>query len=256
MKLVSWNVNGLRALFKQGYWQWFEDEQPDVFCLQEIKAEELQLPPEVANPSGYFASFNSSDERKGYSGVATYSKEKPIEVLYDILPEGLNNEGRLIQSRFKDFVLLNGYFPNGGKSEEHFKYKLRFYDAFLEHVENLRKNGDKVIFCGDLNVAHEEIDIARPKENENNTGFLPEEREWFDQIIALGYIDTLRHLYPDKTSLYSWWDVKSRARDRNIGWRIDYFVISPDLLPKLKGAEIMTDVYGSDHAPVAIDIDL
>ncbi|MEK7606424.1 MAG: exodeoxyribonuclease III [Patescibacteria group bacterium] len=254
MRIVSWNINGLRSLHKQGYWKWFETEKPDILCLQEIKAESAQLAPEVAMPLGYFPFFNSSRGRKGYSGVAMYTKKKPLEVHYDILENGLDEEGRLIEAVFEDFVLINGYFPNGGQGPERLEYKLRFYDAFLKHVNSLVKQGKSVIFCGDINTAHEEIDLARPKENEKNTGFLPEERAWLDEVIAAGFVDTFRHFYPNKTGVYTYWDQKSRARDRNVGWRIDYFFVSPDLVPKLKKAEILPLVFGSDHCPLEIEV--
>lgn len=252
LRLVSWNVNGLRALHRQGYWQWFEDEQIDIFCLQEIKAESPQLVPEVSNPEGYFAYFNSSQERKGYSGVATYAKQEPEKVEYDVLPKQFNTEGRLLETHFSDFVLLNVYFPNGGGGPERLSYKLKFYDAFLARIEKLRKEGESIIFCGDVNTAHEEIDLARPKANETNTGFLPEERAWLDQIELLGYVDTFRHLHSNVTGAYSYWDLKTRARDRNVGWRIDYFFVSPDLLPRVKEANILSDVFGSDHCPIEL----
>jgi len=254
MKLVSWNVNGLRALLKQGYWKWFENNKPDIFCIQEIKAEKEQLEEVQVEPKGYYSSFNSSKERKGHAGVATYTTVEPQKVEYDVLPDEFNTQGRLIQTTFNDFILFNVYFPNGGGGQEKLNYKLNYYDAFLEHVEKLRNKGKSIVFCGDLNVAHEEIDLARPKENEKNTGFLPEERAWADSIVNLGYIDTFRHFYPNAMSAYSYWDMKSRARDRNVGWRIDYFFISPDLLPKLKSADILTDVFGSDHCPVSIEL--
>ncbi|MCR4274597.1 MAG: exodeoxyribonuclease III [Candidatus Campbellbacteria bacterium] len=254
MRIISWNVNGLRSLFNQGYWDWFEQEKPDIFCLQETKVEEGQLSPEVQKPEGYFAYFNSSKERKGYSGVAVYSKKEPKSVSFDVLPEKFNTQGRLIEAAFEDFVLLNVYFPNGGGSPEKLQYKLDFYDAFLEHIKKLRKNGKKVIFCGDVNVAHEEIDIARPKENEGHVGFLPEERAWMDEVLSAGFVDTFRHFHPDTKNAYSYWDTISRARDRNIGWRLDYFIVSQNLLPKIKRSEILSDVYGSDHCPVGLEV--
>lgn len=256
MKIVSWNVNGLRSLFTQGYWEWFGKAKPDIFCLQEIKAEEGQLDELVRAPQDYYAFFNSSKKRKGYSGVAVYTKKKPVEVKYDVLSDGLNDEGRLIEAIFDDFVLLNVYFPNGGGGPERLEYKLRYYDAFLEHIETLRKSGKPVIFCGDVNTAHEAIDLARPKENEQNTGFLPEERAWMDEVVNAGYVDVFRYLYPNKTGAYTYWDLKTAARDRNVGWRIDYFFISPDLAPKVRGIKIESDVYGSDHCPVVLDVDL
>ncbi len=166
----------------------------------------------------------------------------------------LDNEGRLIAAYYKDFVLITVYFPNGGGGPERLKYKLDFYDLFLKFIEKLRKKGHSIIFCGDVNTAHEAIDLARPKENEENTGFLPEERAWLDEVINHGYIDIYRHLNPGKTGAYSYWDIKSAARERNVGWRIDYFFISPDLLPRVKKAEILKDVYGSDHCPVLLEL--
>lgn len=256
MKLTSWNVNGLRALHTQGYWDWFEKTKPDIFCLQEIKAEEQQLPPEVARPDGYHSYFNSSRERKGYSGVALYSKVEPNEVLCDVLPERFNTQGRLIEAHFDNFVLLNVYFPNGGRDKDRLPYKLDFYDAFLGHIESLRSKGKAIVFCGDVNVAHEEIDIARPRENKDHTGFLPEERAWVDELISLGYVDTWRHLNPNRKNTYTYWDVVTSARERNVGWRIDYFFVSPDFLPRVRGADILTDVYGSDHCPISLDLEI
>lgn len=254
MRIISWNVNGLRSLYKQGNWQWLEREQPDIFCLQETKAEALQLPPEVQKPNGYFAYFNSSKERKGYSGVALYSKIEPKSVHYDVLPERFNTQGRLIEADFGDFVLLNGYFPNGGGAPEKLVYKLDFYDAFLTHIKKLTKAGKSVIFCGDINVAHEEIDLARPKENEHHVGFLPEERAWLDEVVAEGFVDTFRSMYPQKKDAYTYWDMKTRARDRNVGWRIDYFFVSADMMPNVQKSEIHADVYGSDHCPIELTL--
>lgn len=254
MRIVSWNVNGLRSLYNQGNWAWIDEYQPDILCLQEIKAEEGQLPDDVRAPAGYFSYFNSSKERKGYSGVALYTKTEPKEVLYDVLPERFNTQGRLIEAVFEDFVLLNVYFPNGGGGPEKLSYKLAFYDAFLEHVKKLKQSGKSVIFCGDVNVAHEEIDIARPKENENHVGFLPEERAWMDEVVAEGFIDTFRNLHPDKKNAYTYWDQKTRARDRNIGWRIDYFFVTPDISADVKRSEILSDIYGSDHCPIELTL--
>lgn len=256
MRIVSWNVNGLRALHRQNYWPWLIEESLDVFCLQEIKAEEEQLPPEVAQPQGYYSSFNSSRERRGYSGVATYSKEKPKETLHDVLPDEFNTQGRLIETKFKDFTLFNLYMPNGGREQERLAYKLGFYDAFLEYSEELRQKGERIVFCGDINVAHEPIDIARPRENEGRTGFLPEERAWVDEVIAHGYVDVWRHLNPEKKDVYTYWDTVTRARERNVGWRIDYFFISPDLLPHVVDMKTHGNVYGSDHCPIELVLNI
>jgi|TARA_Y100000310_G_scaffold344730_1_gene459117 exodeoxyribonuclease-3 len=253
MKLLSWNVNGLRAVHRNGYWDDFLNKNADIFCFQETKAEPDQLPDDVREVPGYMSFFSSSKVRKGYSGVATYTRIEPKKVEYGMGIKQFDDEGRIVTTHFKDFVLLNVYFPNGGGGPHRLKYKLDFYDSFLDHIEKLRKDGNSIVFCGDVNTAHEEIDLARPKENEKNTGFLPEERAWIDEVVRVGYIDTFRHLYPDKDGAYSYWDMKTRARDRNVGWRIDYFFISPDLQRKLKGSSIHTDVYGSDHCPVGIE---
>lgn len=254
MKLVSWNVNGLRASAKKGFLNWLYESGADVVGLQETKAEAEQLPEEVRNPVGYHAYFTHSKGRKGYSGVALYSKTKPEKVEYGIGIPKFDDEGRIIIGHYGDLVLLNVYFPNGGGGPERLQYKLEFYDAFLNHIEGLRKEGKKVVFCGDVNTAHEEIDLARPKENEKNTGFLPEERAWIDELTYHGYVDTFRHFYPHKEGVYSYWDMKTAARERNVGWRIDYFFIAPEILPKLKSAGIAPHVYGSDHCPVWIEL--
>ncbi|XKT75281.1 MAG: exodeoxyribonuclease III [Patescibacteria group bacterium UBA2103] len=253
MKLVSWNVNGLRSLSKNGYWEDFLKLDADIFGLQEIKAEEEQLPEEMRAPKGYVGYFNSSKTRKGYSGVALYSKEEPFEVFSELGIKELDQEGRLIGAEFKDFYVFNVYFPNGGGGPERLAYKLDFYDAFLEFVEEKRKK-KPVIFMGDVNTAHEEIDLARPKANEENTGFLPEERAWLDEVVNAGYVDTFRHFFPAKADMYSYWDMKTRARDRNVGWRIDYIFASQELTKKLKNVAIHSDVYGSDHCPISLEI--
>lgn len=253
MRLISWNVNGLRAVQKKGNWGDVFEHTPDILCLQETKATPDQLLPELRELPGYFSYFSSSTEKKGYSGVALYTREKPEKVMYGIgIPE-FDNEGRVIVAHYKDFVLLNVYFPNGGRGPHRIAYKLRFYEAFLRYIEKLKAQGKPLIFCGDINTAHREIDLARPKENENNTGFLPEERAWLDEVEEHGYIDTFRHLNPEKVA-YTYWDLFTRARDRNVGWRIDYFFISSDLLPRLKSAFILSNVFGSDHCPLGIDL--
>ena len=253
MKLISWNVNGLRAATKKGFLDWLYQSDADMIGLQETKAEPEQLSEEVRNPRGYFSYFSYSKGRKGYSGVALYSKTKPEKVEYGIGVKKFDDEGRIIIGHYKDLVLLNVYFPNGGGGPERLKYKLDFYDAFLKHIEKLRKGGKKVIFCGDVNTAHEEIDLARAKENEKNTGFLPEERAWIDELVYHGYTDTFRHFHPHKEGAYSYWDMKTAARERNVGWRIDYFFIGQELAGKMKAAGISANVYGSDHCPVWLE---
>jgi exodeoxyribonuclease-3 len=254
MNIISWNVNGLRAVHRNGYWEKFLALDPDIFCLQETKAHPDQLPEEVRESKGYHAHFSWSEVKKGYSGTAIYSKEEPLEVKHGMGIKEFDQEGRIVEAHFKDFVLLNVYFPNGGGGPERLAYKLDFYDEFLAYVMNLRKKGKSVIFCGDVNTAHEAIDLARPKEYEKNTGFLPEERAWMDEVVNAGFVDTFRHFYPNKPDMYSYWDMKTRARDRNVGWRIDYFFVSPDMIPKLKSVSILSNIEGSDHCPVGIEL--
>ncbi len=256
MKLISWNVNGLRALHRKGNLGWLFEQKADFLCLQEVKAEPDQLPDEAKTPAGFYPYFDFSKGRKGYSGVAIYAKEQPMKVAYGMGIAELDSEGRFIALFYKDFVVLNIYFPNGGGGPERLAFKLRFYDAFLVYIEKIRKSGKKVIFCGDINTAHEAIDLARPKENEENTGFLPEERAWLDEVVAAGYVDTFRHFYPTKTGAYTYWDMKTAARERNVGWRIDYFFVSNDVVPKLKSVKIHSEVLGSDHCPLEIVVSL
>ena len=256
MRIVTWNVNGLRSLDKNGLWDAFFELAPDVVFLQEIKAEESQLSDAMRAPAGYTAAFNSCRVRKGYSGVALYSTTTPDSVNFDVLPDELNTEGRLIEAIFGNVALYGVYFPNGGRGPERMDYKLRYYDAFLEYIEKVRKTGKSIIFCGDVNVAHHEIDLARPEENLTTSGFLPEERAWADQVENAGYVDAYRHFHPNKAGAYTYWDSWRGMRERNIGWRLDYFFVSSDLVPKMKKCEIEPEIYGSDHCPVVLDIAL
>lgn len=254
MKIISWNVNGIRANVKKGGFDWLLQESADIFCLQETKAHPDQLEEGVRSPLGYHAYFDHSKGRKGYSGVAIFSKVKPHKVEYGLGVHELDQEGRFLAAFFDEFVLINIYFPNGGGGPERLDYKLRFYDAFLKYANKLRKAGHEVIFCGDVNTAHHEIDLARPKENEKNTGFLPVEREWIDEVISSGFIDIFRHTYPTKSGAYTYWDMKTFARERNVGWRIDYFFITPGLLSKIKKTGIMSEIVGSDHCPISLEL--
>ena len=254
MNIVSWNVNGLRSLAKNGYWESFlKGTKPDIFCLQETKASPEQLSEQFLSPAGYSAFFSSCQIKKGYSGVAIYSKNEPLSVRYGMGIKEFDQEGRIIAAEYDAFWLINAYFPNGGQGPERLDYKMRFYDAFLAFIEKLRKE-KPVIFCGDVNTAHEEIDLARPKENEENTGFLPEERAWIDEVINAGYVDSFRHFHPNTKEAYTYWDMKTHARDRNVGWRIDYFLITRESLRQIKKAEIRPEIYGSDHCPVSITL--
>lgn len=254
MKLISWNVNGLRAVAKKGAFNSVFEIDPDIICLQETKAHPEQLPEEVRSPIGYFSYFDHSKVKKGYSGVAIYTKVEPEKIEYGIGIPKFDDEGRTLIAYFKEFVLLNVYFPNGGGGPHRLEYKMHYYDEFLKFIEKLQKKGKKVIFCGDVNTAHTEIDLSRPKENEKTTGFLPTERAWIDKVIKKGYIDTFRFFHPKTIEKYTWWDMKTYARDRNIGWRIDYFFTSKDLENKLKKAEVLDNILGSDHCPILLEL--
>lgn len=253
MKIISWNVNGLRAIHRRdGFLDFVEKERPDILCLQETKSDESQLPDELKEIDSYDAYFSSSQTRKGYSGVALYTKIEPEDVGYGMGVKEFDEEGRIVWADYGDIVLLNVYFPNGGQGPHRIEYKLRFYETFLIYIEKLRKKGKKIIFCGDVNTAHHAIDLARPKENEKNTGFLPVERAWLDAVEKKGYVDVFRTFHPDEVGAYTYWDMKTRARDRNVGWRIDYFFVSPDLVKKVVSMNIRSEIFGSDHCPIEL----
>ena len=252
MKIISWNVNGIRAVLNKGFFNWFKAESPDILCLQEIKALPEQVPPHLRNTPGYNVFWNSA-EKKGYSGVITFSKDKPVDTKKGFGIEKFDKEGRIIINEFPSFILFNIYFPNGKKNKERLEYKLDFYDTFLGYADNLKAEGKNIIVCGDFNTAHQEIDLARPKENEKISGFLPVERAWIDTFIDHGYVDTFRY-FNKEPNQYSWWDIKTKARERNVGWRIDYFFVNKEFIPHVKKAFIMKDVTGSDHCPVGIEL--
>lgn len=253
MKLISWNVNGLRAVHKKGRFDDLMKLDADIIGIQETKCTPDQLSEEIVYPKGYFSFFDSAKERKGYSGVAVYTKIQPEHVEYGLGNDEFDTEGRCLTLHFKEFAFVTCYFPNGGRDTDHFKYKLRYYDEFLKHVQKLEEEYGKVIFCGDLNVAHNEIDLARPKENANSIGFLPVERAWVDRVQDAGFIDTFRAFHPELVK-YSWWDQKTSSRERNVGWRIDYFFVNQELFSHVKKSDILTDFTGSDHAPVVMEI--
>jgi exodeoxyribonuclease-3 len=255
MRILSWNVNGIRAAQKKGFIDWIIEESPDILCLQETKAHPEQLSEELLNINGYKSYFSSSIVKKGYSGVAIYTKQEPIKVDHGFGISKFDDEGRIIVAEYKNFVLINIYYPNGKASEERLKYKMEFYDAFLDCADELVKKGKNLVICGDVNTAHKEIDLARPKENEKTSGFLPIEREWIDKFFSHGYHDTFR-MFNNEREQYSWWDQVTRARDRNVGWRIDYFFVSDNFKKNVKDAIIMQDVMGSDHCPVGIEIEV
>lgn len=255
IKLLSWNVNGLRAVHKKGSIQEILTESPDILCLQETKMQPDQMPADLADDFKEYAQFFSSGERKGYSGVATFTKVASRAEKYGFGIDAFDNEGRILINEFDQFSLFNIYYPNGKASKERLQYKMDFYEAFLEYVNRVRDSGKNVVICGDVNTAHKEIDLARPKENENTSGFLSIEREWIDKLLAEGYVDTLR-MFNQEPEQYTWWDMKTRARDRNIGWRIDYFYVNQEFAEKVKDAFILPDYQGSDHCPIGILLDI
>lgn len=253
MKLYSWNVNGIRAAQRKGFLDWFNAVQPDILGVQETKARPDQLDDELRNPPGYYT-YWASAERNGYSGVGLFSRIEPKSVQIGLGIEEYDIEGRAIVAEYDDFTFITAYFPNGGRDHSRVPYKMAYKAAFLEYCNNLREQAKPVIFCGDVNTAHREIDLARPKQNQKTTGFLPEERAWVDEAVAAGYIDIFRDLNPDLEGAYNWWSNRSGARERNIGWRIDYFFISPDLRDRVETAEIHADVLGSDHCPISLTL--
>lgn len=256
LTLISWNVNGARAIHKAGFLGWLASAAPDIVCLQETRAEEIQLPPELVNPPGFFGYWTHSTRKKGHSGTAIISQQQPLVITAGIGNPEFDDEGRTLSADYGRFVLINCYFPNGGRDGERVPYKLRFYDAFLEFCNGLVNQGRSLIVCGDVNTSHREIDLARPKQNLKSTGFLPEERAWLDRWTDAGYVDTFRRLYPDVTGAYTWWLQWGQARERNIGWRLDYFFVSSDLAPLILDAFILPEVKGSDHCPVGLTLDL
>ncbi len=249
MKLVSWNVNGLRAIYKKGFEEIFDNINADIFCIQETKMQEGQL---ELNLNGYTAYYNYA-ERKGYSGTAIFTKIKPITVSYGIGIEEHDTEGRVITLEFKDFYLVNCYTPNSGRELARLDYRMIWEDVFKEYLEKLNSK-KPVILCGDLNVAHNEIDLKNPKTNRKNAGFTDEERNKIDMLLNSGFIDSFRYLYPDKKDCYTWWSYIRNSRATNAGWRIDYFLVSDRIKDKIKESYIFSEVMGSDHCPVGIEM--
>ncbi len=250
-KLISWNVNGLRACYGKGtFTELLEREQPDALCLQETKLQEGQIDLDLP---GYHQYWNYA-EKKGYSGTAIFVKEEPLSVRYGLGIEEHDHEGRVITLEYPDYYLITVYVPNSKDQLQRLDYRMVWEDDFLAYVKNLEKD-KPVIYCGDLNVAHKEIDLKNPKTNRGHAGFTDEERAKMSAALGSGLVDTWRYFYPDKEGVYSWWSYRFRAREKNAGWRIDYFVVSEALVPRLKDAMIYTDVMGSDHCPVGVLID-
>lgn len=254
ISLFSWNVNGLRAVFKKGFAGWLDKASPDILCLQETKARPEQVEGELSTIGGYRHYFNSA-RKPGYSGVALFSKKEPVSVELTFGDVRFDGEGRVLQADYGHFLLFNVYFPNGKASDERLRYKMDFYGSFLERMRLLLKAGRKVVVCGDVNTAHREIDLARPQENSKVSGFLPREREWIDRLLEVGFVDTFR-MFEAGPGHYTWWDQISRARERNVGWRIDYFYVSRGLEKSVARAWIMPEVLGSDHCPIGLELKL
>lgn len=251
MKLISWNVNGLRACMTKGFMEYFDSVDADFFCLQEIKLSEGQL---EWDKEGYYAYWNYA-EKKGYSGTAIFAKKEPVAVTYGIGIDEHDHEGRVITLEYDNYYVVTVYTPNSQNELARLDYRMIWEDAFREYLCGLKAK-KSVIVCGDMNVAHEEIDIKNPKTNRRNAGFTDEERNKMTELLDAGFIDTFRYFYPDKEQIYSWWSYRFKAREKNAGWRIDYFLASEDLKDKLVGAEIHTDIMGSDHCPVELDVTL
>ena len=249
MKLISWNVNGIRACVQKGFLDFFKEIDADIFCIQESKMQEGQLELDL---TGYYQYWNYA-EKKGYSGTAIFTKKEPLSVQYGIGVDEHDHEGRVITLEFEDFYMVTVYTPNSQDELKRLNYRMQWETAFLVYLKKLEEK-KPVIFCGDLNVAHEEIDLKNPKTNRKNAGFTDEERAKFSQLLEAGFIDTFRYFYPDMKDIYSWWSYRFSARAKNAGWRIDYFCVSESLKDRLVDAKILTDVMGSDHCPVELDI--
>ena len=250
MKLISWNVNGIRAVLTKGFEDFFKDVNADIFCVQETKCQEGQVNLEF---EGYQSFWNSA-EKKGYSGTAIFSKIKPLSVKFGIGIEEHDKEGRVITLEFKDFYMVNIYTPNSKRELERLDYRQIWEDEIRKYLLKLNKT-KPVVMCGDLNVAHKEIDLKNPKTNTHNAGFTIEERNKMTELLDAGFIDTFRYLYPDKTDCYTWWSYMRKAREKNVGWRIDYFIVSDSIKNKIKEANIYKDIMGSDHCPIGLEID-
>jgi exodeoxyribonuclease-3 len=253
MRVLSWNVNGIRAAERKGFLAWLEQEKPDIVCVQETKANTEQLSDQLLRPSGYVTRWASA-ERKGYSGVSVFSRKPPLSFQEGLGINRFDSEGRTLILDYGDFILFNLYVPNGGENNVRVPFKLEFCEEFLTVAERYHNDGRKLLICGDFNTAHKEIDLARPKENENNTGFLPEERAWLDRFVEKGYVDTFR-AFNDEQGHYTWWDYKTFARRRNVGWRLDYFFATENMMSNIATAFILPEIMGSDHCPVGVDLE-
>ncbi len=266
MKIVTWNVNGYRSIVGQNpskrydkisrenkLFDFIQRNQPDILCIQEVKADVEQIEPELQKPDGYIAIYNTCKIKKGYSGVAIFTKIEPKDTILEIGKEEFDSEGRFIRLDFEKFTLLNIYFPKGYTDHERLDFKMRFYDEIYRYLRNLKKETKNIIVSGDYNTAHKEIDLARPKENQNVSGFLPLEREKMDELVDMGFVDAFR-LFTKEGGHYSWWSQRGRARENNVGWRVDYHFVSKEMVPYVEKCYMLPNEFGSDHCPVVLEI--
>ena len=254
IKLVSWNVNGIRAVSKkEEFWDWFDNTDADIINFQEVRATQDKIPEKLADVEGFHQSFNEA-EKKGYSGVGTYSKIEPLEVVNGLGVEELDSEGRVLRIKYPDFYLYNIYFPNSGMNAKRLDFKVDFCNALLEQLVELKNNGENVVITGDYNIAHHPIDVYNPKNCEGKSGYLPEERAWLDELEKAGFVDTFR-MFDEGENNFTWWSYRTKARDRNAGWRLDYFYVNEEIRDNVKSAEILSDIYGSDHCPVTLELE-
>ena len=254
IKLVSWNVNGIRAVSKkEEFWNWFDNTDADIINFQEVRSTQEQIPGKLADVDGFYQSFNEA-EKKGYSGVGIYSKIEPLEVVKGLGIEELDSEGRVLRIEYPEFILYNIYFPNSGMGAKRLNYKVDFCNALLEQIVELKNQGKNVVITGDYNIAHNPIDVYNPKNCEGKSGYLPEERAWLDELEKAGFVDTFR-MFDEGENNFTWWSYRTRARERNAGWRLDYFYVNEEIKDNVKSAEILNDVFGSDHCPVTLELD-
>ena len=254
IKLVSWNVNGIRAVSKkEDFWSWFDSDDSDIINFQEVRATQEQIPKKLAETDGFHKFYNEA-EKKGYSGVGTYSKIEPLNVTKGLGVEELDNEGRVLKIEYPDFILFNIYFPNSGKEGSRLDFKVQFCNELLKQLVELKNEGKNIVITGDYNIAHNPIDVYNPKNCEGKSGYLPEERAWLDELEEAGFVDTFR-MFDEGEGNFTWWSYRFKARERNSGWRLDYFFVNEEIKDNVKSAKILADIYGSDHCPVTLELD-
>ena len=254
IRLVSWNVNGIRAVSKkEDFWNWFENDDSDIINFQEVRATKSQIPKKLAEMDEFHKFYNEA-EKKGYSGVGTYSKIEPISVEKGLGVEELDNEGRVLKIEYENFILFNIYFPNSGNEGSRLDFKVKFCNELLNQLVELKNEGKNLVITGDYNIAHNPIDVYNPKNCEGKSGYLPEERAWLDQLEQAGFVDTFR-MFDEIEGNFTWWSYRFKARERNSGWRLDYFFVNEEIKDNVKSAKILADIYGSDHCPVTLELD-